>query len=33
MAVIYNAENKALVQEAHLENRKILLEEGTVTLP
>ena len=33
MAVIYNAENKELVQAAHEENRKILLEAGTVTLP
>ena len=33
MAVQYNAENKELVQAAHEENRKILLEAGTVTLP
>ena len=33
MAVQYNAENKALVQEAHLKNRKYLVEAGVVTLP
>ena len=33
MAVQYNAENKEQVQAAHEENRKILLEAGTVKLP
>ena len=33
MAVQYNAENKDAVKAAHEENRKILLEAGTVTLP
>jgi micrococcal nuclease len=30
-AVIYNAENKALVEEAHLANRAILIEKGLFT--
>ena len=30
-AVKYNAENKALVEEAHLDNRAILIEKGLFT--
>ena len=30
-AVKYNAENKALVEEAHLANRAILIEKGLFT--
>lgn len=32
LAVPYNGENKKLVADAHLANRKILIEQGKVTL-